>query len=96
MRLLAARALSSCSALIVMISGAAAQASVGVEVSGPARRMVLRYEVPEPQTRIVEIGGEHFSELSLPGEPVTMQPGAPSSSASMSGHPCSIPEGLVS
>ena len=78
MRLLAARALSSCSALIVMISGAAAQASVGVEVSGPARRMVLRYEVPEPQTRIVEIGGEHFSELSLPGEPVTMQPGAPS------------------
>ncbi|MHC4209995.1 MAG: C25 family cysteine peptidase [Planctomycetota bacterium] len=82
----AARATSRRSPLIVVLAGAtafsagapAAQASVDIEVSGGGRRMVLRYELAEPQTWIVEIGGEPYTELSLPGEPVTMQAGAPS------------------
>ncbi|MHC4100163.1 MAG: hypothetical protein ACYSW1_04665 [Planctomycetota bacterium] len=65
MRLFAARATGHCSCLIVLLAGVAAlsadapaaQASVEVEVSGRARRMVLRYELAEPRTRIVEIGG---------------------------------------
>jgi hypothetical protein len=85
MRRFAARGASHESSLIVVVAWVAACSAgvtaappaVDVEVSGPARRTVLRYELAEPRTRIVEIDGEPFAELSLPGEPVTMQVGAP-------------------
>jgi hypothetical protein len=85
MRRFATRRARCCAPLVAILAGSAAfgadapnpQPAVSIDVSGHARRVVLRYELAEPRSRVVDIDGEPYEVLSLPGEPVTMRAGAP-------------------
>jgi hypothetical protein len=52
--------------------------SVDVEVSGTKETIVLEYYVRDHQTHPIQIAGEAFEQIVLPGEAPTMEPGAPS------------------